>query len=221
MSITEFFQAIQNGNLQVVEQMLDRNAALMDAYNEQGLSAVLFATYHHEPEIAALLVARGATLNVYEAAATGNLPRLQEWVEEHPEVVNSFAMDGFHPLGLAAFFGHREAVAYLIEKGAETNLHSNNTQHVTPLISASARGSLEIAQLLIAYGADVNAHQIHNFTALHNAAQNGQIEMAELLLAHGAAINARSQDGRTPLVFAREKNQAAMIEFLEQRGAIS
>lgn len=216
---SDFFTAIQNGEMLAVERMLDQDPGLKNSRNEQGISAVLIATYYGEPAIAALLIARGASLDIYEAAATGSLTRLQEHVESRPELVNSFGRDGFQPLGLAAFFRHPEAVAYLVDKGADINLHSNNSQNVTPLIAASARRNMDIARLLVARGADVNARQINDLTALHNAAQNGQIEMAELLLAHSAEINAHSQDGRTPLAFAREKNQAAMIEFLQQCGA--
>jgi ankyrin repeat protein len=216
----EFFKAIMEGDQLKVEQYLEQEPSLVNARNEQGLSAVLVATYYGEPAIANLLVERGATLDIYEASATGQLIQLQSWVESHAELINSFGADGFQPVGLAAFFSHLEAVIYLVEHGADINLHSHNAQNVTPLIAASARGNMEIARLLIAHGADVNARQIHNFTALHNAAQIGQIEMAELLLAHGAEINARSQDGRTPLAFAIEKNHDAMIAYLQQRGAV-
>lgn len=216
---SDFFTAIQNGEKQTVEQMLDQDPGLVDARNEQGISALLVATYYGEPAIAALLIDRGASLDIYEAAATGSLARLRELTSAHPELINSSGRDGFQPLGLATFFGHSEAVAYLVESGADVNLHSNNSQNVTPLIAASARRNMDSARLLVKHGADVNPRQIHDFTALHNAAQNGQIEMAELLLAHGAEINARSQDGRTPLAFARKQNQAAMIEFLQQHGA--
>jgi ankyrin repeat protein len=217
---SDFFTAIQNGEKHTVEQMLDQDPGLVDARNEQGISALLIATYYGESAIAALLIDRGANLDIYEAAATGSLARLRELTTAHPELINSFGRDGFHPLGLAAFFGHTQAVAYLVESGADVNLHSNNSQNVSPLIAASARQNMDSARLLVSRGADVNARQIHDFTALHNAAQNGQIEMAELLLAHGAEINARSQDGRTPLTFAREKNQTAMIEFLQLHGAV-
>jgi ankyrin repeat protein len=214
----DFFTAIQNGDQPAVLRLLDQDPALVNARNEQGLSAILVASYYGEPAIAALLIERGAHLNIFEAATTGDLPVLKSWVESDVHQVNLLGSDGFHPLGLAAFFGHLEAVAYLLSQGAQVNLPSNNAQHVTALISASAHRHLEIARVLIDYGADVNARQIHNFTALHNAAQNGQIELAELLLAHGAEINAASEDGRTPLAFARQQNQTAMIAFLEAHG---
>jgi len=65
---------------------------------------VLAAVYYNQPAIADRLVEKGAHLNVFESAATGQLPRLRQLVNEKPELVNAFAIDGFQPLGLAAFF---------------------------------------------------------------------------------------------------------------------
>ena len=217
----DFFDAIITGDSVKVSQLLDLDHELVNAHTEQGVSVVLLAAYYGEPGIADLLIKRGAAMDIFATAATGRLEKVQSWVEKQPDLVNDYNHDGFQPLGLAAFFGHQAIVEYLLVQGAAVNSPSNNSQHVTPLISATARGNLEITRLLISHGADVNARQINNFTAMHNAAQNGQIEMAALLLAHGAEINARSQDGRTPLAFALEKDHTVMVEYLQKQGAVS
>ena len=216
----EFFDAIASGDSAKVTLFLDQDPSLVNTRTEQGLSAVLLATYYGEAGIADLLVERGAGLDIFETAATGRLEQVQAWLDKQPELVNAYNHDGFQPLGLAAFFGHQAIVTELLARGALVNSPSENPQHVTPLISATARQNLEIARLLITHGADVNARQINDFTAMHNAAQNGQIEMAELLLAHGAEINARSRDGKTPLTFALEKGHREMVEYLKERRAV-
>jgi ankyrin repeat protein len=210
-----FFQAIQQGDQLVVEHLLDQQPSLVDARTEQGLSAVLAAMYDREPAIASLLVARGAKLDVFEAAATGQTEKLQALVAADPRLANATAIDGFQPLGLAAFFGHAEAARFLVESGASVNAASQNPQQVMPLHSAAAGEHLEIARLLLEAGAQVNARQAGEFTPLHSAAQNGQVEMVRLLLAHGADSSVLSQDGRTPADLAQEQGHLEVVEILK------
>ena len=56
-----------------------------------------------------------------------------------------------------------------------------------------------ILNKLIELGADVDAHDIHGFTALHFACLHGRDDMATLLLDHGADPNAESWNGVRPL----------------------
>lgn len=124
------------------------------------------------------------------------------------------------PLGLAAFFGHRETVEALLAAGAPVNVASRESMKVTPLHSAAAAREPAIARLLIEHGANVNATQIDSgFTPLHEAAANGDLEMASLLVDRGADVNAEMKDGKTPLAFALERNKAEMAEFLRKCGA--
>ena len=60
----------------------------------------------------------------------------------------------------------------------------------------------EIAELLIAEGADVNAKTDYEETPLHLAAFDGHKEIAELLIAGGADVNAMNGIGETPLDLA-------------------
>jgi ankyrin repeat protein len=215
----ELISAAKTGDRDKVEQLLAQNPGLANSKTDEGLSAVLVAVYYGKPAIADVLIDRGASLDVFEAAATGRLQRLASLIEKDPSLVNAFAQDGFQPLGLAAFFNHLDVVEYLLVKGAEVNSASRNQMKVMPLHSAVARGSLEIARALLEQGAQVNVAQQDDFTPLHEAAQNGQVEMARLLLDYGADVNAKLANGKTPLALAEEYQHAEVAGLLEQRGA--
>src|SRR5512135_785824 len=103
-----FFAAIKAGSQSEVIQQLELDPALVNARDENGLSAVLTAAYYQEPAIARMLVERGAALTIFEACSVGDVARVQAALEGQPELVNEYAPDGFQPLGLAAFFGHTE-----------------------------------------------------------------------------------------------------------------
>ena len=214
----DFLTAIKAGEAQKVAELLDQEPGLVNAHTESGLPAVLLATYYGQPAIAELLAARGAQLDIFAAAAIGNLERVSALLDDDPGLANAFAGDGFQPLGLASFFGHLPVVELLLARGAEVNSASDNPQRVMPLHSAVAHRYLEIARQLVAAGADVNAVQADDFTPLHEAAQNGQREMAELLLEAGAQVNPRKADGKTPLGLALEYEQAQVAELLRMWG---
>ncbi|HEX8142715.1 MAG TPA: ankyrin repeat domain-containing protein [Pyrinomonadaceae bacterium] len=212
-------EAIKAGDVARVKELLDAEPALASSRNENGVSAVLLATYYGRTEIAEALLERGAALDIFEASAVGRTARVEEILRDRPELVNAYADDGFTPLGLASFFCHPTVARLLLERGADANAASQNTQRVTPLHSAVSRRQMLIAEALLAQGAEVNARQQAGVTPLHQAAHNGQAEMVRLLLAHGADVHARMDDGQTPLSMALETGNAEVIELLRKRGA--
>lgn len=214
MNVQALIDTIKANDIAKARALIDAEPALASAKTQDGVSMILFATYYGRQEIASLLVAHVASLDIFEAGAIGDLARVKEIVGAQPDIVNAFAPDGFTPLGLGAFFGNSAVVEFLLTHAANPNRTSNNAQRVAPLNSAAAGQHWEIAKLLIEHGADVNGKQSGGFVPLHNAAQNGQIEMLELLLAHGADVNAKSDDGKTPLAFALENKHDDAVKLL-------
>jgi ankyrin repeat protein len=79
-----------------------------------------------------------------------------------------------------------------------------------------------VAELLLANGADVNARDNRRFTPLHVAAGGftNRKDVVELLLARGADVNARDDMGMTPLyLMAFVPSQTRKIELLLTYGA--
>jgi hypothetical protein len=107
----------------------------------------------------------------------------------------------------AALKGNIEAVKQHIAAGTDVNAMSESGN--TPLsLSVSFSGyvkgdfpvGVEIAELLIAAGADVNFRRFRStFTPLDEAALFDRKEMAKLLIAKGADVNATDNLGHTPL----------------------
>jgi len=135
-------------------------------------------------------------------------------VYTHPDAINFYAEDGFTPLGLACYFGHFEVARYLVLKGADVNLPSNNGFKVYPIHSAAAGNYTDIARMLIENNAQVNVRQQAGVTPLHSAAQNGNIDLLILLLEHGADINIRMEGGKLPADLAKEKGFDEIAEAL-------
>jgi uncharacterized protein len=211
----EFFNAATQGDLEKVKTMLQADPSLAAARDANGLSVILKATYYGKKDVVDQLLASGAELDVFEAAATGQTRRLRELITADSSLVNAYNVDGFTPLGLAVFFNRAEAVNKLLDAGADVNLPSRESMKVTPLHAAAATKRNEIAHVLIARGANVNARAANDFAPLHEAAANGNVELVRLLLEQGADVNAKTTDGKTPLDYAREHNRAEIVELLK------
>jgi uncharacterized protein len=156
------------------------------------MSELLPALYRGDRERVDELLAADPELDVFEAAAIGRTEHLRELLDEDASRANAFGDDGFHPLGLACFFGHLEAARLLLDRGADVNALSTNENVQTAAIHAAAAAAgdettrYELVKLTLEYGADPNLQQGGGFRAIDAARQNGDARIEELLLEHGA-----------------------------------
>ena len=88
----------------------------------------------------------------------------------------------------------------------------------TPLHEAASWGHMEIAELLIDNGADVNVKSGFGQTPLHWACMNKGRHVAELLITKGADVNAIDAAGQTPLDWAEEEKQTETADLLRKHG---
>ena len=84
----------------------------------------------------------------------------------------------------------------------------------TALHEAATHGHLVLAQLLLDYGANVNARTTIGITSLHEAVYHNHPAIVELLLTHSANVNASLDNGLTPLQWAAMQNRYACAEIL-------
>jgi ankyrin repeat protein len=209
------FDAVKRKDLETVTMLCKGRPELVNSRDMQGNSPIMLAAYYGAKEIVRYLLESGAMLNLYEACAIGKLETVRAILAQRPELLNSFAHDGFTPVGLAAFFGHEDVVAFLVGKGADLRTHSYNAMHVAPLHSAVATNKLAIAALLLQHGADVNARQQSDWTPLHGAVHNKQAEMIRLLLEYGANPEAVNEAGVSVMTMAGESGDQGIMDLLK------
>lgn len=95
----------------------------------------------------------------------------------------------------------------LLRHGADTS--SKNAA----LFEAASVGNREVIKLLLAYGANVNAHSVEGWTPLSAADDEGRLEIVNFLLSRGARPNIRGASGQAALLFLTgSKNAAAYKE---------
>ena len=170
-SAKELFRAVEAGDVARVRQFVLRDRTLANARTEQGCSAVLHAMNQRQAEVAADLVLCGASLDIHEAAATGHIERLEELVTLDASCLWSCSAEGWTPLHLAAFFGQKRAVAFLLERGTPVAAWSKNSLPSQPLHAAVAGNDAEVCRLLLERGAPADEKQHGGFRPLHGAAE--------------------------------------------------
>ncbi len=122
------------------------------------------------------------------------------------------------PLHDAAKNGDLEQLKQLLDQG--TDIEEQDRIVGTALHWAALTDNTEVAQALIAAGADVNSvARGDGMTALHVAAQRGSIEVAAALIEAGAETEARENAKCTPLYQAVGNDRVGVAALLLDAGA--
>ncbi len=204
--------AIDSGNIELLQQLVERDRASASVRDANGVSALMNALYRGRQDMVAVLLSAEPALDVFEASALGNAARLEELLSRDAGLVRAVSADGFTPLHFACFFRQEGSARKLLHAGADPAAVADNKMKVQPLHSAAAARQRGIVEMLLLAGAPVNATQQGGWTALHAAAQHGDADTAELLLEYGADPAIANDEGKTPADMAAEHpDLAAML----------
>lgn len=169
MNVTEqidtLFHALQEGDAQLVQSLLETNPVLVNLENNDGFTPLGYAAHFGHKEVVKLLLDYGAEINALSHSKLSFIP----------------SNTALH----AAIAGNRsvEVVELLIHSGADVNALDSHGHN--PLQAAAFEGNLEIANLLIENGAEVSNNSGFG-SALAIALKRGHLEFAEFLRKHGA-----------------------------------
>lgn len=214
---TEFFDAVRAGDVPKVREMLLRDRSLANAKTDAGFSAVIVAKIRGQDAVLREILAANPALDIHDAAYVGDVRRLEQLLDADPSLLDSFSADGFTPLDLASYFGHREIVTFLMERGAKVEHAIRNENLFTALTGAVAEGHREIAKLLLGRGANVSHRYSEGSMPLITAAFNGDAEMVKLLLAHGARSDSTNDAGQTAAEVAADRGHGDIVTMLRTR----
>jgi uncharacterized protein len=202
---------IQAGNRAAALQMI-RAGADVNAAQGDGTTPLHWAVYRIDPDLVDELLRRGA-----KADAT-----------------NAY---GSSPLAEAVKTADAALVAKLLAAGADAEAPNQDGQ--TALMLAARAGALDVAELLVRHGANVNAREAwRGQTALMWAADANAPEVAKLLIANGADVNLRATandwevqitsepraqyrptGGLTPLLYAARSGCTGCVQAILDAGA--
>ena len=219
-----------------IVKILVENGANPAAKDSEGRTPMYWAEKNGHQGVVALLQ---NLVGIHQAAAKGDLQKLEEFLAKNPALVDERDFEGLTPLYYAVDSGNLAAVEFLLSKGADVTLAFRDGS--TALHAAALKGHDRIAQILIESGVDVFAADAEGRTALYWAKKHGFKELTQLLAdlmgVHGAAgkgdtdllkqmvrenpdlVRFRDTRGRTPLFYAVQNNRIAAATFLLSNGA--
>jgi len=198
--------------------------------------ALVTASKNSDFEMMRLLLSRGADPNVADLYGAPLVSQLLESptpdLEMKRRVVehllkagadpNRRDNSGFTPLHRVVKKMDGYAISFLLHHGADAKLGvSCNLCVDNGLRPLQYVRSAEVAKLLTAAGADVNAVDDRGQTALHGVVN---ADVARVLIENGANVNAQSANGWTPLMYAlvpgtRNREYRDIAKLMVQRGA--
>jgi ankyrin repeat protein len=151
--------------------------------------------------------------------------------------VNAQSRYGYKALSLACAYGNIETVKILLDHGASPfgnyPIYNEKGDIVEErrvcfgILSASRKGTPELIQLLVDYGADIQENDLNGETLLHKASESGNHKLIDYLISSGLDVNqhtglinenTRSQ-GDFPLHYAVRARQLLSAKALIEHGA--
>lgn len=221
---TRLHAALERQNFDELKRMLKAGADV-NAAARNGKTPLHIAAKLGRKNRAKLLIQQGAKL---EAKDNNDQTPVQLAVRaDHVEMVKFFLNRGckVRDLLVAAFAGDTERASALI-KQKKSLLHEVTDYGLTTLHIAAWHGHADMARLLLANGAEVNAQagkvrtmfgSVINeaWTPLHFAANGGHANAVRVLLEQGADVSSRLYgDGYEPLHLAAFRSHKEVVELL-------
>ncbi len=208
------FEAIKAGKADEASRLVREDATLLTSRDANGASPLLVAIYYQKHDIARTLAEAKGQIDMFEASALGRVDRITQLLRDDPSLASAYSADGFPAVGLAAFFGHLDAVRTLIAAGANIHAAATNSFKVQAIHAAVASHNHDIVRAVLDAGADPNAAQQQGFRPIHEAGSRGDRALAELLMQHGADPLLKNDEGKSTIDIAREKGHTAFADWL-------
>lgn len=150
----EMRQAALEGDGENVNKLLEAGTQV-NAMDQEGHTALMFAAFNGHSEIVLALLENGAGVDRRDLMGRTAL---------------LYASTGPFP----------ETVKILLDKGAKPNIIDSD-EHFTPLMHAAAEGNLDVVKILLEYEADLSLTDVDGDDAESFARQAGHIQVAEYL----------------------------------------
>ncbi|EAY07153.1 ankyrin repeat protein, putative [Trichomonas vaginalis G3] len=181
-------------NSKEIVDILILHGANINAKGKNGKTAIHIAAIYGRKELAELLLSIGADINAKDKKGRNALHHAigQNDLESLEKDLESEKIDI-----------HSKDINYDTYVGWSTNLTDN----------------MDIVELLISHGIDINSRDNDGDTALHLAAFLNVKDVVEFLIPKCADINAKDNYGKTALHWAAFNNNTQLVEFLMSNGA--
>jgi ankyrin repeat protein len=193
----------------------DGYTALMCAVTRECCTTPLQVLLNHGADACMRSSNYGKTA-LHQAAGAGRADSCALLLAKETSLIHLKDADGITALSCAVISGSSQAVAVIVQHGADVN--AVDDCGMTVLKEACMHNQIDVVRYLIQEGADVNAADSESHCALYVAVMSNNTMLAQLLLDHGALINRTDASGQTVMFMATHEGHVSMMELLAERG---
>jgi len=189
LGISPLMLAAMNGHTQAVKVLIDMGSDVNAQIETNRNTALTLACFQGRSDVVGLLLEKKA--NIEHRAKTGLTPLME-----------------------AASGGYEQVGRVLLENGADVNAPPVPTTKDTVLTIAAEKGHLKFVQLLIEYGAQLDARNKKGCTGLWLACHNGHLEVVQSLVVNMADSEAVDARRVSCLMVAFRRGHVKVCKFL-------
>ncbi|UCC43339.1 MAG: ankyrin repeat domain-containing protein [Candidatus Zixiibacteriota bacterium] len=221
-SSQEIFDAIRNGDLDRVKELVERDSQLIKARTADQSSLLLVAVSVSNKPIAEYLIEKGADVNVANASQWTPLFYAQsvefaELLLENGADID-FGIPDYPPVLHLLWSGHQEVAEHLLEKGA--SIPGAESQYgVVTAIHAIKTGCVPYAEKALGKVIDPSYVSEGGSNLLHFAASGTTVELVEKLIGFGVSLKKKNIYGLTPLHNAVMQGNTEIVRLSINKGA--
>jgi ankyrin repeat protein len=214
-----FRQAVERGDLGLVNSYLERDPALASSRDEKGRSVFVLASLAGHTAVTEALRVHLGSLDLVEAVLAGDAKRSAELLEQHPRLINEIHPSGGSAVHMAVRRGRNDLLASFLRPGPDFNLPSAAPEALTPLRLAVDHPDPGLADTMVdamagGNGGNPNTPQGDGLAPLHAAAALGRAEIVRLLVFNEADVEARTPKGETALDLAVRHGKKEVADLL-------
>lgn len=225
----EIFDAIKNNDLPKIKSLIERDASLINIKDASGNIPLHIAAIKGSVAVTELLIKNGAEIDaannilrtpLFESITNGK-DEVSKLLIEKGAGVNTKDKNYNTPLHLAAQY-NRTAVAELLLAGG-ADIESRDRNQYTPFNFGTRcqTSGVEILELLMKKGADINAKDNAGNNAFMNAAMYNSDEIINFLLDHQAVIDTSGLSLKYLLSVSSVRSHLRLFNYVLEKGGSS
>uniref|UniRef100_A0A8C8HRU5 Ankyrin-2 n=1 Tax=Oncorhynchus tshawytscha TaxID=74940 RepID=A0A8C8HRU5_ONCTS len=204
------------GKTEIV-QLLLQHMAHPDASTTNGYTPLHISAREGQVDVASVLLEAGASHSLatkkgftplHVASKYGSLDVTKLLLQKRapPDSAGKVSI-----ITITQTLNHSIALHVIEGKYNHTKKYISHQNGYTPLHIAAKKNQMDIAVVLLQYGAETNILTKQGVTPLHLASQEGHADMAALLMEKGTQVNVPTKSGLTPLHLAAQEDKVAVV----------
>ncbi|XP_067683447.1 serine/threonine-protein phosphatase 6 regulatory ankyrin repeat subunit B-like [Haliotis asinina] len=185
--------ACTGGNVDIVEDIISRDATLLNKGGHHRKTPVMFAVEHCHEGVFQMLLDKNCDLKTADAL-------------------------GYTVLHWACLGGSANIVKHLLSQ-ENVDMNVKGTDGVTPLMAAGRNGHEQVFDMLVEQGCYLSVVDGHSNNVLHHASRGGCLGIVEFILTKDVVdINKRGKNGLSSVMIAAEKGHRGIFYLLINKG---